>query len=169
MAPTQVTVQKGPNFDDLSLSQREWFNGQSRSVVFVTNGNERMGSGIQVVITKIELTGANFKTCEFEGHSLYDVNQKVLGTYDPHARTGTLTLNPSPTAKTVIVRERSDDIHVCVNDDGRYWAAGRSLYDALGNLLSTHRDCFGVVFIGQGKFAGKVGDTQPPATEGAQS
>jgi hypothetical protein len=164
-----VGITRGPNFDEMSLSQREWQNGNLRDVYFVVNGDESAGNGIRVVITTLELLPPNHKVCRFEGHSVYNVHRKMRGTYDPNYRKGSLILDAEPRAMTVVLRDRSDDIHACVNFDPRIWGAGKTVDEALGSLLSAHRGCFGVIFIGQGKLAGKVGDVNPPPTKGARS
>jgi len=42
----------------------------------------------------------------------------------------------------IVVTKRSDDIHVYLKGDTRIWGAGKSQYEAIGNLITLHGDIF---------------------------
>lgn len=47
----------------------------------------------------------------------------------------------------VEIRRRSDDIHAQVADHPEIWGCGRNFLSALGNLVATHKEQFGIEFI----------------------
>ena len=44
----------------------------------------------------------------------------------------------------IIVTQRADDIHVSVEGQPGVWGCGKSMYSAIGNLVSAHKTLFNV-------------------------
>lgn len=68
----------------------------------------------------------------FYGKNATSFNQ-VLGEFAAELRA-------QDAAQTIlVVSKRSDDYHVCLKGNKGVWAAGKTIDDALGNWLRTHR------------------------------
>jgi hypothetical protein len=46
--------------------------------------------------------------------------------------------------KNITLTRRAEDYHACITDHPEYWAAGKSGYAAIGDLISTHAEQFGI-------------------------
>jgi len=44
----------------------------------------------------------------------------------------------------IIVTRRSSDYHACLACHPEVWGAGKSRYEAVGNLVLSHPECFGL-------------------------
>jgi len=44
--------------------------------------------------------------------------------------------------KKIIVAKRSDDFHACLEGHPEIWGCGKDSCSAIGDLTSTHKDCF---------------------------
>lgn len=47
----------------------------------------------------------------------------------------------------IIVTKRQDDFHAQVKDHPEVWSAGKDYYSAVGNLIITHQEYFGLKLI----------------------
>jgi hypothetical protein len=52
---------------------------------------------------------------------------------------------------TSVFGHRAPDVHAEIAGDEGHWAAGKSLYEALGNLIFHHREAFGIEIEVDGK------------------
>lgn len=46
--------------------------------------------------------------------------------------------------KIIKVTKRTDDYHACISGQPGYWDCGKSPREAIGNLVQTHPEMFGV-------------------------
>lgn len=44
----------------------------------------------------------------------------------------------------ITLRKRSDDWHACINGDERLWGCGKTIDDAIGNVVRTHKATLGL-------------------------
>ena len=44
----------------------------------------------------------------------------------------------------IVVTKRSDDVHVCLKSNSGIWAARKTLDEALGNLIMSNKEHFGI-------------------------
>lgn len=42
----------------------------------------------------------------------------------------------------IVVTKRTDDWHACLENNTAIWACGKSLDEAIGDLIRTHQDVF---------------------------
>lgn len=44
----------------------------------------------------------------------------------------------------LVVTRRSDDYHVCINGDKTLWGCGKTIDEAIGSCVRSHRDRLGI-------------------------
>jgi hypothetical protein len=45
----------------------------------------------------------------------------------------------------IVITKRRDDYHAQIENHPEHWAAGKSYYEVVGNLVLTHKKEFGIV------------------------
>lgn len=49
--------------------------------------------------------------------------------------------------KTIVVSKRSDDFHACIENHPEIWERGKTLKEAVSNLILYHTEEFNIKFI----------------------
>jgi hypothetical protein len=141
-AQNRIEIHPGPNMFEMFLSMYDWKRGIPRPVTFRAKDNSI--DPADIIITSI-VVRSDTHDLDFRGHFANNPRDEVFGPdYDEVSRRGWLYLDV-PAGHTIAVRKRLHDYHACLNNNTKLWEAGRTRDEAIGKLILTYRDSFGIM------------------------